>query len=233
MSEWVDEAFEKVQKLPEERQALLDLFEKYLQYYLKSDCTLNYRSPLPFAKESGCNGTITLNAADMRKLLQAVYLDESVISAASDFDTGEYLIIELTSGADLSHIVKNNRIIVENNYANTIKVLKELGFADFSGKYKLPDGVKMELASLHEFSYSPSFSISQDNVFYSLTGRADWEQFTLLSNYIDTSNPGRVQAVLDDIYLTHSSDNSYYIVRFLLNNQYYSDIYLYPHDTYQ
>ena len=98
LSEWVDEAFKKVQELPSEQQELDDLFEKYLQYYLKSDYTLNYRSPSPFAKESGCNGTVTLNAAEMRNLLQAVYLDESKISSASDFDAGEYLIIELASG---------------------------------------------------------------------------------------------------------------------------------------
>ncbi len=234
LSEWVDEAFEKVQELPSEQQELDDLFEKYLQYYLKSDYTLNYRSPLPFARESGCNGTVTLNAADMRKLLQAVYLDESRISATNDFDAGEYLIIELASGGyDLSRIVKNKRIVVENNYANTIKVLKELGFADFTEKYKLPDGVKMELAPQYDLPYSKSFIISQDSVFYSLPGAADSEPITFLPGYIDTSNPNRVQDILDDIYLTHSSDSSYYIVRFLLNGQYYSDIYLYPHNTYQ
>lgn len=234
LSEWVDEAFKKVQELPSEQQELDDLFEKYLQYYLKSDYTLNYRSPLPFAKESGCNGTVTLNAAEMRNLLQAVYLDESKISSASDFDAGEYLIIELASGGyDLSRIVNNNRIIVENNYTNTIKVLKELGFSDFSEKYKLPDGVKMEMASAFDFQYSDYFGVSKDNVFKSVNNGKVYEQFSLYPNYFDTANPDRVRQVLNDICLTHSYDTSYFIIRFLINDQYYSDVYLYPYDTYK
>ena len=210
------------------------MFEKYLQYYLKSDYTLNYRSPLPFAKESGCNGTVTLNAAEMRNLLQAVYLDESKISSASDFDAGEYLIIELASGGyDLSRIVNNNRIIVENNYTNTIKVLKELGFSDFSEKYKLPDGVKMEMASAFDFQYSDYFGVSKDNVFRSVNNGKVYEQFSLYPNYFDTANPDRVRKVLNGICLTHSYDTSYFIIRFLINDQYYSDVYLYPYDTYK